>query len=118
MRRFRPNIVVAGCSGPNQEDHWNYIALGTASFRGQKLCECCNTILVNPDDGTTGHEPLKTLEEYRVIPSMPGKPPGPVVFGKNVSVTHVGTVTIGSQLISDYEYRRPEPNELPLIIVA
>ena len=92
MDRFRPNLVVDGC-GPYEEDTWNRIQIGEASFRVAKPCARCTVPTVDQTTGQRGVEPLRTLESYR-------KNDGKVYFGQNLihegtGILHVGdTVSI------------------------
>lgn len=65
VRRFRPNIVVSGCSAPHEEDQWREVRIGGATFRQTKPCDRCSVTTVDPDSGRRGKEPLRTLSEYR-----------------------------------------------------
>ena len=65
MNRFRPNIVVSDAA-PFDEDGWQRIAIGEASFRAIKACERCVITTVDQATGTfSGPEPLATLAKFR-----------------------------------------------------
>ena len=64
MRRFRPNLVIAGAE-PFAEDQWKKIMVGGLSFRVVKPCSRCIIPCVDPETGERGKEPLKTLASYR-----------------------------------------------------
>jgi uncharacterized protein YcbX len=65
MNRFRPNIVVSD-TAPFDEDGWQRIAIGDASFRALKACERCVITTVDQATGTfSGPEPLATLAKFR-----------------------------------------------------
>ena len=88
MRRFRPNIVVSGCSA-FAEDSWHEFILGNISMRGVKPCSRCILTTVNPQTGErNGVEPLQTLMKYR-------KQGNNINFGQNVIHNTLGTVQIG-----------------------
>lgn len=65
IRRFRPNVVVAGCAKPHEEDAWSELRLGAGAFRNVKLCDRCSVTTVDPESGQRGKEPLRTLSDYR-----------------------------------------------------
>lgn len=65
VRRFRPNLVVAGCASAHEEDTWSSLTIGSVAFRAAKLCDRCSITTVDPDSGRRGKEPLRTLAEYR-----------------------------------------------------
>jgi len=65
MRRFRPNLVIAG-SAPYAEDGWRRIRIGALTFQVVKPCSRCVVTTVDPDTGLAeGPEPLRTLATYR-----------------------------------------------------
>lgn len=77
MRRFRPNLVVAGAP-PYAEDGWRRIAVGGIPMRVVKPCSRCAITTVDPETGRfAGKEPLATLAAYR-------KRGDKVYFGQNV----------------------------------
>jgi uncharacterized protein YcbX len=81
MRRFRPNLVVAGCE-PFEEDRWRRIRIGDLVFRVVKPCSRCPIPTIDPDTGERGAEPLRTLLGYR-------RRDNKVYFGQNL--IHDGT---------------------------
>lgn len=65
MNRFRPTIVVSDAA-PFEEDGWQRIAIGDASFRPTKICQRCVITTVDQATGTfNGPEPLATLAKFR-----------------------------------------------------
>lgn len=65
VRRFRPNVVIAG-AGAHAEDDWLSVRAGGVTLTWAKPCERCVMVNVDPDTGVgTGGEPLKTLASYR-----------------------------------------------------
>ncbi|RKP27060.1 MOSC domain-containing protein, partial [Syncephalis pseudoplumigaleata] len=72
MRRFRPNVVVAGSHEPYAEDGWIgsylYAKDGTAGLYVANRCVRCVMPNVDPDQGAPlGLEPLRTLQSYRRV---------------------------------------------------
>ena len=91
MRRFRPNIVVAGCDA-FAEDTWKRLTMGGINMRGVKLCDRCILTTVDPITGKrAGKEPLKTLAEYR-------KWDNNVYFGMNIIHEEQGVVAVGDNV--------------------
>lgn len=89
MERFRPNVVVQG-GAPYSEDEWEHLTVGPATVRLDvvKPCARCATVVVDQSTGARGHEPLKTLAEYR-------RRNGSVYFGQNVIHRSGGTIKVG-----------------------
>ncbi len=82
MRRFRPNIVLAGLD-PHEEDYLDTLTVATAGgpvvIKLVKPCTRCPVPNVDPDTGLPGHEPGDTLATYRNDARMDGA----VTFGMN-----------------------------------
>jgi uncharacterized protein YcbX len=76
MIRFRPNLVVSG-SEPFAEDHWYRIQINSMPFYLVKPCSRCVIPTVDPETGTTGKEPIRTLLQYR-------KKGDKIYFGQNL----------------------------------
>ncbi|MBZ5554691.1 MAG: MOSC domain-containing protein [Acidobacteriia bacterium] len=93
MNRFRPNIVLEGCS-PYQEDQMALIRVGNVLLEGQGLCARCPTTATNQETAERGKEPLRTLATYR---RHPGGADG-VVFGRNFNHLNLGTISIGDSV--------------------
>lgn len=87
MRRFRPNLVVAGCP-PYAEDAWRLIRIGDIRFRVVKPCARCAIPTVDPDTGDRGKEPLRTLARFRRRGSE-------VMFGQNLVHEGRGRLEVG-----------------------
>ena len=64
MRRFRPNVVVAGAPAW-AEDGWRRLRIGPVVFRNVKGCDRCVMTTVDPDTAAKGHEPLFALAQHR-----------------------------------------------------
>jgi uncharacterized protein YcbX len=90
MNRFRPNIVVSGCS-PYEEDTWGDMLIGSLRFLGAKPCDRCATTTVDQATGVKGVEPLRTLATYR-------NRNGEVMFGQNLIHKSRGTLRVGDLL--------------------
>lgn len=86
MRRFRPNIVVAGAE-PFAEDTWRRIRIGEVECSVVKPCARCAIPTVNPDTGEMGREPMRTLANFRRRNSE-------VFFGENVVHHAPGTLRV------------------------
>jgi hypothetical protein len=89
MRRFRPNVVVAG-SAAWEEDAWRRVRIGDVAFRAVKGCDRCVMTLIDPDTAAKGKEPIATLARYRrwdgkvwfgtnLIPDLPPDGPRPSI---------------------------------------
>jgi uncharacterized protein len=90
MRRFRPNFVFTG-GEPYEEDHWKDFSIGNIHFRGVKNCSRCVLTTVDPETGTTGIEPLRTLATYR---NLGGK----VNFGQLAVTRAAGVLNEGDKI--------------------
>lgn len=89
LRRFRPNLVVAGTE-PHAEDRWRRIRIGDIEFVLPKPCVRCVLTTVDPDLGSkdpTG-EPLTSLKHYRRTPKG-------ITFGMNVIAHGEGMLRVG-----------------------
>ena len=87
MDRFRPNLVVRGCS-PYAEDGWRQIAIGGIVFHVVKPCSRCATTVVDQTTGERGREPLATLATYRRFGNQ-------VMFGQNLIHERTGDLRVG-----------------------
>jgi uncharacterized protein YcbX len=90
MLRFRPNLVLRG-GIPWEEDHWRLLEVGTATVEIVKACARCAVTAVDPETGTRGGEPLKTLRSFR---EWNGK----VYFGQNAVLQNGGRLRIGDRV--------------------
>lgn len=89
MRRFRPNLVIAG-GAPYAEDGWKRIRIGELILRPVKSCTRCIITTLDPDTGerSADQEPLATLARYR-------KGEKGVMFGQNLLVEGEGWLEVG-----------------------
>lgn len=91
MKRFRPNIVIAGAEA-FAEDGWRSILIGDTVFRVAKPCSRCVMTSVDTETGIkSGKDPLKTLSEYRRTKSG-------VIFGQNLIHNGQGIIRIGDEV--------------------
>lgn len=90
MKRFRPNFVVSG-TGPFAEDSWKQIRIGNINFEVTKPCERCVLVTIDPQTGSKGREPLKTLAGYR-------KHKNKILFGQNLIAIKHGIVREGDEI--------------------
>lgn len=89
VRRFRPNLVIAGAA-PYAEDGWRRIRIGDLAFRVVKPCSRCVIPTIDPLSGERSpvREPLATLMNYR-------KGDGGVFFGQNLIAEGTGQLQTG-----------------------
>lgn len=92
VRRFRPNLVVEGAA-PFAEDDWDAIRIGGVPFRAVGACVRCVVTTLDPDTGTVGAEPLRTLARIRRAPD------GGVTFGENLIAEGTGTLEVGDEVV-------------------
>ena len=90
MKRFRPNFVISGTS-PFEEDLWNYIKIGTLTFRVESPCERCVMTTIDTISGSKTSEPLKTLSKYRKVGNK-------ILFGQNVIGLESGMIKEGDEV--------------------
>lgn len=90
MNRFRPNLVVTGCSAFT-EDAWQRIKIGDIVFDVVKACSRCSIPGVEQSTGEPGKEPLKTLATYRRWDHA-------IWFGQNLIAQGEGTLTVGDEV--------------------
>lgn len=65
-RVFRFNLIVSGCAA-YAEDTWSTLHIGDLRLERLGACARCMVVNVDPDAGTHGREPLKTLTRYRRV---------------------------------------------------
>lgn len=87
MRRFRPNIVLKGCSAFD-EDNWRLIRIGEVTFRVAKPCSRCGIPNLDPETAQQGQEPSRTLISYR-------RQDGKILFGQNLIADNPGEIKLG-----------------------
>lgn len=89
MRRFRPNLVVAG-GAAFAEDSWRRLRIDGVELRLVKPCGRCPITTIDPDTGTLGKEPLRTLARFR------RRDDGKVLFGQNAVTERGGELRVGA----------------------
>lgn len=87
LRRFRPNLVVAGAA-PYAEDGWRKLRIGGLGFRVVKPCSRCAVTTVNPDTGVRDLDTLGVLAAYRRRNNQ-------VFFGQNLVHDGTGELCVG-----------------------
>jgi MOSC domain-containing protein len=87
MNRFRPNLVVKGCS-PFEEDTWNRIRIGDVELAVVKPCARCEVTTIDKETLEQSKEPLKTLGKFR-------KQKLGAIFGQNVIPVKEGRIQLG-----------------------
>jgi uncharacterized protein len=87
MNRFRPNLVVTGCSA-FAEDAWRRIRVGEVVLHLVKPCERCVITTVDQATAEQGKEPLATLATFRRYGDG-------VAFGQNAVHQGPGRIRVG-----------------------
>lgn len=90
MRRFRPNLIVAG-GNPWEEDRWRLLEFGRVELSLVKPCARCSVTTVDPDTGLRGEEPLRTMARVR---GWEGK----TWFGQNGVFLRTGSFRVGASV--------------------
>jgi uncharacterized protein len=85
--RFRPNLVITGAVA-HEEDGWRRLRIGDVDMAVVKPCARCSIVLVDPNTGRRGLEPLQTLARYRRNPQK-------VLFAQNALITIPGLLRTG-----------------------
>ena len=90
-RRFRPNIIVSNQTA-FEEDTWHEISIGNeVKLFGAKPCARCQLINVNPNDGTSDSNILKTLAQIRKFDNK-------VYFGQQFVPISLGEIKVGDTI--------------------
>lgn len=94
MNRFRPNVVVAGWPEPHTEDQVRRMAVGSAELGYARICVRCAVPTVDQETGLkAGHEPTRTLADYRRAEDGSG-----VTFGMKAKVLRTGDLAVGDKI--------------------
>ncbi len=88
MRRFRPNLVIAG-SEPHAEDSWRRVRIGALELEVVKPCSRCPIPGIDPDTAGKSPEVLQVLAGYRRGED------NKVYFGQNVLHRGCGELRLG-----------------------
>jgi uncharacterized protein len=87
MERFRPNLVI-GEAIAHEEDGWRRLRIGEVELAVVKPCARCSIVLIDPNTGESGVEPLQMLARYR-------KEQQQVLFAQNALVITPGVLRVG-----------------------
>lgn len=90
MERFRPNIVLSGCT-PYGEDGLSLIGVRNVYMEAVKQCVRCPITTFDQETLARGKEPLRTLATYRRTEKG-------VVFGTYFVNRGIGSVLLGSEV--------------------
>ncbi|WP_329017741.1 MOSC domain-containing protein [Streptomyces sp. NBC_00690] len=92
MDRFRPNIVLDGCSDAHAEDTLRRLDIGTVGLAYAVRATRCAVPMVDQRTGArSGPEPIRTLATYRREPQYDNK----VSFGMKAAVVRQGSLSVG-----------------------
>ncbi|MCM2391066.1 MOSC domain-containing protein [Streptomyces albipurpureus] len=92
MDRFRPNIVLDGCTAPHAEDQMRRLRIGTVRLAYAVRATRCAVPMVDQLSGArSGPEPIRTLATYRREPQYENR----VSFGMKAAVVRHGTLRVG-----------------------
>ncbi|XP_060079587.1 mitochondrial amidoxime-reducing component 1-like [Ylistrum balloti] len=95
MLNFRANIVVDGCAAFDEDD-WDEVKIGNASFRNIDACTRCILVTVDPFKGVKSkdEEPLTTLKKFRLKPPYGPKP----CLGIHLAMDSKDTISVGDAI--------------------
>ena len=92
MDRFRPNIVISGCSA-YAEDEFKLTEVNKIPMRFAATCARCSVPTVNQQTGIlSGPEPIHTLSQYR-------QQEGEIFFGINLIPDATGIINVGDEFV-------------------
>lgn len=95
MDRFRPNVVVSGCTA-FAEDAWPSVQMGGVSLRAAGKSDRCIMTTTDQRTGVRGKEPLKTLASFR----RDAAEPGAVFFGANfIQESKQGVLRVNDEVV-------------------
>ena len=103
MNRFRPNLVVSGCSAYD-EDKWRMLFIGGIRLHVVKPCSRCKITTTDQETGYRGEEPLTTLSTFRLKEHVkaPCGDSVDVFFGQNLCHESPGSVSKGDVVLARY----------------
>jgi uncharacterized protein YcbX len=94
MNRFRPNIIVRGCSA-YEENTWSMLRIADVTFRAAAPCQRCVITTIDQQLGSDdGPEPLRTLATYRRSADGNG-----VIFGEYLTHESRGKLRVGDRVV-------------------
>ena len=94
VRRFRPNLIVAGVEEPFAEDAWADVRIAARDFYNAKPCARCGVITHHPDTGEVDRGVQRALVRLRRTPE------GKVLFGINCCLAGgVGELRVGDEVV-------------------
>ena len=93
VERFRPNLVVSG-KPAYSEDGWSKLHLGSLEFKVHEACARCMMLNLEPESGSIGLEPLRTLAAYR----RQGKK---VLFGQHLHALNLDELRVGELRVGE-----------------
>ncbi|MEU5401671.1 MOSC N-terminal beta barrel domain-containing protein [Streptomyces sp. NPDC005963] len=92
MDRFRPNIVLDGCTDAHAEDAMRRLDIGTVGLAYAVRATRCAVPMVDQRTGArSGPEPIRTLATYRREPQFDNR----VSFGMKAAVVRRGSLSVG-----------------------
>ncbi len=94
MNRFRPNVVISGCSIPHAEDRMGRIRINGVAFEGHWICDRCPMPGIEQETGEKDGRPLLALAKYRRMKFGSDK----VQFGRNFNHLGLGRIRVGDEV--------------------
>jgi hypothetical protein len=94
INRFRPNIVISGCSTPHAEDTMDRIEINGVIFQGHWICDRCPMPGVEQETAKKDGRPLLALAKYRRMKEGSDK----VQFGRNFNHLCPGRIRVGDEV--------------------
>lgn len=91
MNRFRPNLVVQGCT-PHAEDGWRRIRIGAVELEVAKPCARCAMPSIDQATGERDPQINRVLASYRRVN-------GQVLFGQNLLYRQGGQLALGDPVV-------------------
>ncbi|WP_370289213.1 MOSC domain-containing protein [Nocardioides sp.] len=90
--RFRGNLLLSGDIEPFAEDAWTTVRIGDdVVLSARKPISRCLLTTIDPDDLTSGPEPLRSLARHHRIDGTPR-------FGLGLHVVHGGEISLGDRV--------------------
>lgn len=89
MSRFRPNIVIEGCTA-SEEYGWSQITLGEVRLEITRMCDRCSVVAIDQETSQLTDSSLLALSRYKRSPE--NKP----VFGLHAALLAPGRIDLRS----------------------